>query len=171
MSVAAVVPAYGCGRCESGGLALPVAEQGGGTDDERGAGGDGVGLVVQVQSEQGDGLAQAHVVGETAAEAECAHLGQPGQAPLLVLAQRGLEGGGLGHGGAGLGIADTSDQVAEHTDRRTGDPVAVPLGLAGQCGAQRLHGAERFHPAALGAGHQLRVGDHPLVAKPDEGTA
>ncbi|GAA1927964.1 hypothetical protein GCM10009753_72100 [Streptantibioticus ferralitis] len=34
-----------------------------------------------------------------------------------------------------------------------------------------LHGAERFHTAALGTGDELRVGYHPLVAQPDQRAA
>lgn len=131
MAVATVVTAHGNGRCEPGCLALPVAEQRCRADDERGARGGGVGLAMQVQSEQGDGLAQAHVVGETAAETELAHFGQPGEAPFLIVAQRGLQCGGLRGGGAGFGVADTSDELTECSHRRAVKRLPVPLHLTG----------------------------------------
>ena len=43
---------------------------------------------VQVQGDQGDRLAQPHVVGQAGAEAERGELGQPGQPLPLVVAQR-----------------------------------------------------------------------------------
>ena len=46
---------------------------------------------LQVQGDDGDRLAEAHVVGQAAAEAEGGHEVQPGQAPELVVAQGGVQ--------------------------------------------------------------------------------
>ena len=46
---------------------------------------------VQVQRDQGDRLAQAHVVGQAGAEPGAGELGQPGEAVALVVAQRRIE--------------------------------------------------------------------------------
>ncbi len=68
---------------------LPSSDAG--TDDERRACGIGRLLAVQVQRDERDRLAEAHVVGEAAAEAERGHPGQPAQAAQLVVAQGRLQ--------------------------------------------------------------------------------
>lgn len=70
-------------------LALPVAEQGRRADDE----GGGAAGAAQMEGDEGDGLAEAHVVGETAAESERGHQVQPGEAAQLVVAEGGGEAG------------------------------------------------------------------------------
>ena len=83
---ASVVPADRDVRGEPSYLALPGAEQRRRAHHERGT---RLGVSpVQVQRDHLDGLAQAHVVGEAAAEPGVAHPGQPGQASLLIRPQR-----------------------------------------------------------------------------------
>lgn len=67
-------PHGGAGR-EPLDLPLPVAHQRGRADHQGGPGGLGVGLPVQVQGDQRDRLAEPHVVGEAAAEAQGGHAG------------------------------------------------------------------------------------------------
>ena len=52
---------------------------------------------MQVQRDEHDGLAEPHVVGEHAAQAELDELGHPAQAVELVVAQRAVERGRLRH--------------------------------------------------------------------------
>jgi Tripartite tricarboxylate transporter TctA family len=75
-------------RGEARGLALPVADQGHGADQQGGA---AVGLVGE-QGEQLHRLAQAHVVGEHTADAGPAEEVQPGQTTRLVRAELAVEG-------------------------------------------------------------------------------
>ena len=78
-------------------LALPVADERHRADEERGPRGDVLsvpGAGGSVEREEGEdlhGLAQAHVVGEHAAEPDPVEEGQPGQPALLVRAQRARE--------------------------------------------------------------------------------
>ena len=79
------------------GLPVPVLHDAGGGDDQEP--GVGIGLQhVQEQRQGLDGLAQAHVVGEDAAQAVGVQERQPVQALLLVVPQRGLQPGGRRHG-------------------------------------------------------------------------
>ncbi len=72
---------------EAADLGLPVAEQAGRADDQGRARRRRGSVPVQVQRDEGDGLAQSHVVGQAAAEAEAGQRGQPGQAVPLVVPQ------------------------------------------------------------------------------------
>ena len=76
---AAVVAAYGDSRGEATDLGLPVAEQRRRADHERRARHPLSGAV-QVQRDEGDRLAEPHVVGQAGAEAHRGQLGQPAQA-------------------------------------------------------------------------------------------
>ena len=57
---------------------------------------------VEVERDQRDRLAQAHVVGEAGAEPEAGQLGEPGQPVPLVVAQLGPQ---PGRGGTGSRVA------------------------------------------------------------------
>ena len=92
---AAVEAAYGDPGSEPPDLGLPVAEQAGRADHQRRRGRLPVGAgslgAVQVQRDQGERLAQPHVVGQAGAQPETGELGEPGEAVALVVAQRGLQ--------------------------------------------------------------------------------
>ena len=107
-------------------------------------------------------LAQAHVVGQAAAEAELAHARQPGQAPQLVGAQFGHQGQGRGQGhqGARRQPAQAFGHIGHRPFGDDVDELAVDLELARQQGAERRR---RRHPPAaalLGLGDEGGVHGH-----------
>ncbi|MNC89636.1 hypothetical protein D3C83_56020 [compost metagenome] len=84
---------HGKGGSEPRDLALPVGDERGRNDEERAA--SGAGLLPE--HEQGDDLqrlAETHVVGEAAAEAEAAQEGEPAERVTLVVAELSGEGRG-----------------------------------------------------------------------------
>ena len=97
---------------------------------------------VQVQGDQGDRLAQAHVVGQAGAEAERGEVGEPGQAVALVVAQVGVQPGrrldGVA-GGGGQQLLAHPEQAGADDDRGVG--VGLDLDDAGQRGRDRLRPA------------------------------
>ncbi|MNS99907.1 hypothetical protein D3C72_1343220 [compost metagenome] len=137
-------------RGEVPGLALPVADERGGANQEpRPALGGGkllgVRLGLEQQGQHLDGLAQAHVVGEAGAEAELAHGRQPGVASFLVRAQGALEV--LGRDGAlhPIAGAEVRQELAEAPlgrHRHDGQPGGLAGGVLGQ-----LHGVHHGHLA------------------------
>ncbi|CAM5691953.1 hypothetical protein SAFG77S_04044 [Streptomyces afghaniensis] len=165
----AVEAPHGCAGGEPLDLPLPVAHQGRRADHQGGPGGPGVGLPVQVQGDECDRLAEPHVVGEAAAEAQRGHPGEPVQAPPLVVPQGGGEGSRLLHGLLRLGVREPLPQGRQPSGGPHLDPAAVHLGPARQRRAQRVH---RRHLVVLpGAGQAdlLRVDQDPLVAQPHHG--
>ena len=120
---------------------------------------------MQVERDQGDGLAQAHVVGEARTQPQRGEVGQPGQPVPLVVAQGRHQSGGL------------RDRL---TRRRLQHPLAHPqqrgadvdlvvdllhLHGAGQRGGQRLGGLHRAHQSLAGLARQRRVDDGPAAAQ------
>ena len=68
------------------GLAAPGGDEGGRADHQGRA--RGVLLVVEGEGEGGEGFTEAHVVGEDGSESEAGGVGEPGEGPLLVAAER-----------------------------------------------------------------------------------
>ena len=123
LALRAVEPADGQPRCEPVDLGLPVAEQAGRADHEsRRAAGDAVLEPMEVERDQGDGLAEPHVVGEAGAEPEPGEVGEPGQPVPLVVAQLGAQAGRRGDRVAGRGgqqlLADLQQGGADDRPRR-----------------------------------------------------
>ena len=127
---------------------------------------------VQVQRDQGDGLAQAHVVGEAGAEPGAGELGQPGEAVPLVVAQRCAS--------SPAGLSQRRDRRPRRRCGRAPSPASrrgaprrappsrssVPVSAAcrattGVIGFVRLPMRLRARRATS------RVDDHPVVAQPD----
>ncbi|MNF47662.1 hypothetical protein D3C84_288690 [compost metagenome] len=79
--------------CEAFGLVLPVGDQTGGHDDQRRAA-QATGLPLGEDVRQGlQGLAQAHIVGEDAADLQLTQRLHPAQALQLIVAQFGAQPG------------------------------------------------------------------------------
>ena len=119
VAVAAVVAPHGNGRARTVAISrsqLPSSEVGQTTSVGTDTGPARV--PVQVQGDELDRLAQAHVVGEAAAETERAHLGQPGQTPPLVGAEGGLEAAGFGELACGLEPAEAVGECRQRRPRR-----------------------------------------------------
>ncbi len=134
-------------------------------------------VAVQDEGQRLHGLAQAHVVGEHAAQAAVGQEHHPVEAGVLVLAQRGVEAlgqldvrdrgaalgqageveGGLvqGHGAAGLGEADGhGGGVARHAH------LAVVLLEAAELGERAVAG----QPLVVDARAQAVLEDHDVLA-------
>ena len=172
--VRAVVHVHPEVRGEPRRLALPVADQRHRAHQQRGV---PPGLAGD-ERQQLDGLAQAHVVGQDAAEAELAEEGQPGQPALLVRAQLAGEAGRGRHrpqpvvGLAGQQVAQPA--VGVHPDQRdllVRAARSVPESQA-HPGRQRVR---RGHRPGLVALEELQrrlqvrvVQLDPLAAQPDQ---
>ncbi len=169
----AVEAAYGHPGREPLDLRLPVAEQRGGTHDQRRpAARQAVLEPVQVQGDQRDRLAEAHVVGQAGPETEAGEVGEPGQAVPLVVAEVRAEPGRRGQRVAGRGreqpFADRQQAGADHD--LLGGGLVPGLGRRHlrhprQRGGERLHpagAADEAAPRALGGG---RVDDRPGAAQ------
>ena len=126
--------------------------------------------LVRDERQQLDRLAQAHVVGQDAAQAELAEEGQPGKPAFLVGAQLAGEARGRGHGPqppvglAGQQVAQPA--VGVHADQRD------VLVRAAQAGRQRVG---RGHRPGLVALEELQrrlqvrvVQLDPLAAQPNQ---
>lgn len=149
-------------------LALPVAEERGRADDESWSGGLVGELAVEMQGDQGDRLAETHVVCEAGAEAERGHPDQPAEAAQLVVAQCRLQcGGGVDRFVGVFGVGDLGAEVVEPAGRGDGDLLAVELGGAGERGAQGVDRGDGFEDAFAGLAGEIGVDQHPLVAQPD----
>ena len=168
VAAGAVEAAYGDAGCEPVDLVLPVAHQAGRADHQRRPGRQPAKAPVQVQRDQGDRLAQPHVVGQAGAEARAGELGEPGEAVALVVAQRRLQAHRSLQRGHHGGV---DDAVADLLQRGSGmhlEGATVEVELAGQ---RRLQGDHRLHrlgrlATASPAGDD-RVDHHPVVAQPD----
>ena len=153
----AVVQVHGEGGGEAGGFGDPVVHDAGGRDDERG--GAGAALAVRaVQVEQNrqclQGLAEAHVVGEHGAEAEVAEGAHPAVAAVLVVAEGGLQSGGLGAFGYAVEVADLGGEVAPAVEGGAGvfDFGEQLGGDGGGVGAEFLFAAAHFVEFGEGLG-------------------
>ncbi len=93
-----VETAHRHGRGEAAQLPLPVPEERGRADDE-GRPGVVPSRSQQVECDDLDRLAEAHVVSEAGAEAELGHLVEPGHPAQLVRAQLGMQADRLLHRG------------------------------------------------------------------------
>ena len=141
-AVGAVVAPHRYLGGEALGLALPVAQQRGRADHQRRPSPLAV-VAQQVEGEDLDGLAQAHVVGEDAAQTEGGHLGQPRQAPLLVGAERGVQSVG---GPPGLDLVERAEplgQVPQRTLDLGLDRLAVDGDGARQGGGKHVARPQR----------------------------
>ena len=158
-------------------LALPVADQRHRAHQQRGAAPVRPGRAGRDERQQLDGLAQAHVVGQDAAEAELAEEGQPGQPALLVRAQLAGEAGRGRHRPQPV-VGLTGQQVAQpavgvHPDQRD-----LLIGLSGSVQSQAHPGRQRVrrgHRPGLVALQELQrrlqvrvVQLDPLAAQPDQ---
>ena len=133
-------------------LGLPVAEQRRRADDERRAGR----LARRCSSRwrcraiTRDGLAEAHVVGQAAAEPERGELVEPGEAVPLVVAQRRPQCGrrieGLAGRGAEQPLADVQQAGADHDLLL----AVVDLDGAGERGRDGLHRGDGADQPLLG---------------------
>ena len=143
-ALAAVEAAYGDAGGEAPDLGLPVAEEGG-RADHQGRPGTGGGAV-EVEGDQGDRLAQPHVVGQAGTEPEGGDALEPGEALALVVAEHGREPGRGRQRRCGRGVEELlADLQQAGADDDLGGCV-VDLDDAGQRGGhglRRLHGADQ----------------------------
>lgn len=121
---------------ELGGLALPVAKDGGGADEEDGAAGQAGAALVAAgeQGEELDGFAEAHVVGQASAEAEVREEIEPGVATALVGAEFAGEAGGSGEVANLGGVAEAIDEAGDpafSAEVGKGDAEDFAQGVAG----------------------------------------
>ena len=149
-------------------LPLPVGEHGGGGHQQHGTLQFLLRLEVLQEGQQLDGLAQAHVVGQTGPLVEAMQEGQPAQAPLLVGAQLAGEAGRGGQGIGGLLLVVLlqhrlqARSGGERVHRQTVKGVAVAGGEAqGVVEAQARVGIAEAFGVAQVVGAQLDP--HPLV--------
>ncbi len=115
--VVAVMDEEGNGWCELRDLALPVAEQRRGADQQcRRAELGTLVLAVQEQGQHLDGLAETHVIGQDAAETQASEAVEPGQTAQLIGPQLAPERGGLGDGLVGqvLQFSQGCAEIASH---------------------------------------------------------
>ena len=82
----------------------------------------------QVEAMEGDGLAQAHVVGEGRRRGRARSVGQPGQAVELVVAQRRVERGGRRDRLPGGGVREPVADLPAGSRPRRPAPAARPPG-------------------------------------------
>ena len=122
---------------------------------------------MQVQRDELDGLAETHVVGEAAAEAELAHLGEPREAAALVGPQRGVEPGRLRELPGAVEVTQPLREPGQRAVDLDGDVSAVEGHRAGQRAGQRV-GRAHSPSAAAEALQQRRIGDHPSAAQAHE---
>ena len=124
---------------------------------------------MQVERDDLDRLAQAHVVGQAAAESRRAHARQPGDATPLVGAQRrGEAGNRIEHFGFGGQRGDPIGQFGQRAPGRDLDPLAVDLGGTGQDRAECL---DRGHAPPRGTAkprQQQRIQRHPAITDPHQ---
>lgn len=150
-------------------LPLPVAHQRGGAHHQRGPRRGRMRLAVQVEGDQGDGLAEPHVVGEAGPEPQRGHPGQPAQPALLVVAQGGRQPLRYGDGLGPVRIGDPRPQLLQRARGPHLDALAADVGGAGQRGAHRLHRGEGVVPPVACPAGLRGIDQHPLVAQPHQG--
>ncbi len=163
--MAAVEAADGDSGGEAPDLDLPVAQQGGGTDDQ-GRPRPLLGTV-EVQGDQGHRLAEPHVVGQAGTQAQGRDPLEPGEALPLVVAQRRRQAGRRRERRGGRGVeqllADLEQAGADHHLGR-GVVDVDDTGQRRGHGLSRLHGPDQ--PVAGLAGDR-RVDDRPAAAQPE----
>ncbi len=118
----------------------------------------------QVEGDEGDRLAEAHVVGQAAAQAQRGHEVEPGQAPELVVPE-----GGVQARGRLCGLDACRQAVAEGGQRADRDGLhglAVDLRRAGEGDGQGVDRVEQAQFALAGLADEGRVDQHPLVPQP-----
>src|SRR5690606_10535754 len=131
-AVAAVEAVDRGGGGEAADLPFPVAQQGRRAHHEGGSGLFGPFGPQQVQRDEGDGLAESHVVGQAAAQAQPGHAVQPAQSAQLVVAQGGGQGCWRGHWLlSAVGIAEEFPQPLQPSCGRQGHLCAVDLDGSG----------------------------------------
>ena len=120
---------------------------------------------VQVEGDQGDGLAQPHVVGEAGPETQRGELVEPGEPVPLVVAQRRPQSPGRGDRLAGGGreqpLADPEQAGPDH-HLLVG---LVHLDGAGQRGRDRLDGGDGADQPLLRLASDRGIDDGPGAAQ------
>ena len=157
-----VVPVHGHPRGEPFELALPVADDAGRAHHQGGTGDAATLVDEQVQCDELDRLAEAHVVREDAAEAEVGHLVHPREAPALVGAKRRDETRGLVDL---VGFRHTTQAVREVGRGATdldGDVVAVDEDRAAEGRGEGV--GRRDLVPTLQLGDDARIDHDPLTA-------
>jgi len=163
-------------RGEPPDLGFPVAEQRRRADHQRRPRRELSVTTVQVQRDQGDRLAESHVVCEAGAEPGAGQLGQPGHAPELVVAERRLQPGGRIERGNGGRVDHAVAHLEQRCSRVHPDLLTADVEHAGERGAQRGHRRDRFPGAGgrtrrdplAGLARQRRVDHDPVVTEPDD---
>jgi hypothetical protein len=139
---------------EAGELGAPIGEQRGGHDDQVRTRLP-LALEEEQQADHLDGLAEAHVVGEAAAEAEANEQPQPRDALALVgaeLAVQGLSGVSVGAAGWALELAEGAREPgAGLRDGPLGGVVGVGVAVTSHAGDE-AHALNKADGAAGGAG-------------------
>ncbi len=146
-------------RGKPGRFLLPVGQQAGRHDHQRPAVGEhAVLLQPEQQREHLQRLAQAHVVGNHAAQAQPRVAPEPGVAALLVRPQRGLQARGRRQ-------LDRLPQRLDQMQRRGVQADRRALVLAGQRGAQQVGAAQRGRAGQpLAQGLDLGGVEHHILA-------
>ncbi len=127
---------------------------------------------MQVQRDNRDGLAEAHVVGEAGTQAERGHPVQPAHSAQLVITQVGRERGGrVEVVVCRLRIRDPLAQCLQPSGRSDGDSLAVDLRGTCQRRAESVECAEGLGLRVGRFAGEPRVEQYPLVAHSSEGPA
>ncbi len=124
------------------------------------------GLPGQVEGEHLNGLAQAHVVGEDAAEAQPVHLVEPGQPPFLVGAEGAVEPVGCPKRLDALDRAQPVGQITQRGHPRDVDAVTLDHEFGAEGGGDR--GGRRDGPPFTEPLDRTIVELDPLAPKPDQ---
>ena len=141
-------------------LGRPVAEQGGRRDQQAGLGG---GFLHQQQRQDLDGLSQAHVVGQTGAQAETGQQVQPPRAGALVGAQRAFQR----RSGIGTVAVPGPQRLQGFLQPRAGGD-AGPVGVC-RGGVVAGDGRAGQHPHRLGEAQAVLGGKGFGLAEPIHG--
>ena len=151
-------------RGEAADLCLPVSEQGGWTDHQ-GRAGAGSGAM-EMEGDQGDRLAQPHVVGQAGTEAERGDPLEPREALALVVAQGGGEAVRRREGRSRGGVEQL---LADRQQAGTEDHLGRGVVDVDDTGERRGHGLRRLDradQAVTSPARDGRVDDRPAPAQP-----